>query len=238
MAQLGILQRGVTQDPHQSRFAVEIKHVRKAYGPSEENQVFSDLQFQLMHGTFVAAVGPIGSGKTTLVNMFAGIEKPTSGAIVVEGEEITRLDGDALASFRSKTIGLVPQIQSLIPELTISENVELPLHFLGVSREKRADRVEAVLDRVGISNDSERVVGTLSVGERQLVSVARALVNDPPILLLDEPTEALDPLMSEVILGLLRGDNLIAGKTIFVTTHDRRVVDLAKRTLRVRKKIP
>ncbi len=238
MAQLGILQRGVTQDPHQSRFAVEIKHVRKAYGPSEENQVFSDLQFQLMHGTFVAAVGPIGSGKTTLVNMFAGIEKPTSGAIVVEGEEITRLDGDALASFRSKTIGLVPQIQSLIPELTISENVELPLHFLGVSREKRADRVEAVLDRVGISNDSERVVGTLSVGERQIVSVARALVNDPPILLLDEPTEALDPLMSEVILGLLRGDNLIAGKTIFVTTHDRRVVDLAKRTLRVRKKIP
>lgn len=238
MAQLGILQRGVTQDPSQSRFAVEIKHVQKAYGPSEENQVFSDLQFQLMHGTFVAAVGPIGSGKTTLVNMFAGIEKPTSGAIIVEGEEITRLDGDALASFRSKTIGLVPQIQSLILELTISENVELPLHFSGVSREKRADRVEAVLDRVGISNDSERVVGTLSVGERQLVSVARALVNDPPILLLDEPTEALDPLMSEVILGLLRGDNLMAGKTIFVTTHDKRVVDLAKRTLRVRKKIP
>jgi ABC-type lipoprotein export system ATPase subunit len=91
---------------------------------------------------------------------------------------------------------------------------------------------------VGISSDSERVVSTLSVGERQLVSVARALVNDPPILLLDEPTEALDPLMSEVILGLLRGDNLMAGKTIFVTTHDKRVVDLAKRTLRVKKKIP
>jgi putative ABC transport system ATP-binding protein len=238
VAQLGILQRGITQDPRQSRFAVEMKHVRKAYGPSEENLVFSDLHFQLMQGTFVAAVGPIGSGKTTLVNMFAGIEKPTSGAIFVEGQEITALDGDALASFRSKTIGLVPQIQSLIPELTIRENVELPLHFSEVSREKRADRVEAVLDRVGISNDSERVVNTLSVGERQLVSVARALVNDPPILLLDEPTEALDPLMSEVILGLLRGDNLIAGKTIFVTTHDKRVVDLAKRTLRVRKKIP
>jgi putative ABC transport system ATP-binding protein len=238
VAQLGILQRGMTQDSGPSRFAVEIKHVRKAYGPSEENQVFSDLQFQLMHGTFVAAVGPIGSGKTTLVNMFAGIEKPTSGAIIVEGKEITGLDGDALASFRSKTIGLVPQVQSLIPELTIHENVELPLHFLGVNREKREDRVEAVLDRVGISSDSERVVSTLSVGERQLVSVARALVNDPPILLLDEPTEALDPFMSEVILGLLRGDNLIAGKTIFVTTHDKRVVDLAKRTLRVRKKIP
>lgn len=238
MAQLGILQRGITQGTPQGRFAVEIKHVRKAFGPSEENQVFSDLHFQLMQGTFVAAIGPIGSGKTTLVNMFAGIEKPTSGSIIVEGEEITRLDGDALASFRSKTIGLVPQAQSLISELTIYENVELPLHFSEGSRENRADRVEAVLDRVGISSDSERIVGTLSVGERQLVSVARALVNDPPILLLDEPTEALDPLMSEVILGLLRGDNLIAGKTIFVTTHDKRVVDLARKTLRVRKKIP
>jgi putative ABC transport system ATP-binding protein len=228
----------MTQDLRQNRFAVEVKHVRKTYGPTEENQVFSDLHFQLMQGTFVAAVGPIGSGKTTLVNMFAGIERPTSGTIVVEGEEITALGGDALASFRSRTIGLVPQIQSLIPELTIRENVELPLHFSGVSREKRADRMETVLDRVGISSDSDRVVGTLSVGERQLVSVARALVNDPPILLLDEPTEALDPLMSEVVLGLLRGDNLIAGKTIFVTTHDKRVMDLAKRTLRVRKKIP
>jgi len=228
----------MAQVSRHSRFAVEVKHVRKAYGPTEGNQVFSDLHFQLMHGTFVAAIGPIGCGKTTLLNMFAGIEKPTSGAIVVEGEEITRLDGDALAIFRSRTIGLVPQVQNLIPELTIWENVELPLHFSEASREKRADKVEKVLDRVGISGDSERVVGTLSVGERQLVSVARALVNDPPILLLDEPTEALDPLMSEVILGLLRGDNLTAGKTIFVTTHDKRVIGLAKRTLRVRTKIP
>jgi len=238
VAQLGVLQGGVAQAPRQSRFAVEVRHIRKSYGQNEENQVFSDLHFQLMHGTFVAAVGPIGCGKTTLVNMFAGMEKPTSGTIIVEGEEITGLDGDALAGFRSKTIGLVPQVQSLIPELTIHENVELPLHFSGVDEEKRADRVDTVLDRVGISGDSERIVGTLSVGERQLVSVARALVNDPPILLLDEPTEALDPLMSEVVLGLLRGDNLTAGKTIFVTTHDKRVVDLAKRTLRVRKKIP
>jgi putative ABC transport system ATP-binding protein len=215
-----------------------LRHVKKSYGAGEENEVYSDLHFQLLHGTFVAVVGPIGSGKTTLVNMIAGIEKPTSGSIIVEGEEITRMEGDALAAFRAKTIGLVPQIQNIIPELTVRENVELPLHFLGVDREKRADQVEQVLDRIGIGGDGDRLVETLSVGERQLVSIARAFVNDPPIMLLDEPTEALDPLMSEVILGILRGDNLIAGKTLFVTTHDKRVISLARRTLRIRKRIP
>jgi putative ABC transport system ATP-binding protein len=215
-----------------------LRHVKKSYGVGEEKEVYSDLHFQLLHGTFVAVVGPIGSGKTTLVNMIAGIEKPTSGSIIVEGDEITRMEGDALAAFRAKTIGLVPQIQNVIPELTVRENVELPLHFLGVEREKRADRVEQVLDRIGIGGDGDRLVETLSVGERQLVSIARAFVNDPPIMLLDEPTEALDPLMSEVILGILRGDNLIAGKTLFVTTHDKRVISLARRTLRIRKRIP
>jgi len=152
--------------------------------------------------------------------------------------DITKLQGDALAAFRAQNIGLVPQVQNLIPGLTIYENVELPLHFLNVGKPERGDRVEGVLDRIGIGGDADRMVETLSVGERQLVSIARALVNDPPILLLDEPTEALDPLMSEVILGILRGDNLIAGKTLFVTTHDKRVINLARRTLRIKKQIP
>lgn len=238
MAQLGVFQNLLASGDRQGKFAVELRHVRKSYGPEGEKEVYSDLNFQLLHGTFVAAVGPIGSGKTTLLNMFAGLERPTSGAILVNGEEITRLGGDAMASFRAQTIGLVPQVQNLIPGLTVRENVELPLHFTDASKEGKADRVRSVLDRMGISGDSERFVDTLSVGEKQLVMVARALVNDPPILLLDEPTEALDPLMSEVILGILRGDNLIAGKTLFVTTHDRRVTSIARRTLRIRKKIP
>lgn len=237
MAQLESYQRGVPQQG--SKFAVELKHVKKSYGEGERTQeVYTDLHFQLLHGTFVAATGPIGCGKTTLVNIFAGLEKPSSGSVVVHGQDITQLEEDEMAAFRAKYIGVVPQVQTLIPELTAYENVELPLKFAGADKEARRRMVEAVLDRVGITGEVDRIVGTLSVGERQMVSVARALVNNPPILLLDEPTEALDPLMSDVVLSLLRGDNLTAGKTIFVTTHDRRVTDLSKRTLRLKKKIP
>jgi len=219
----------------QNKFAVELKHVSKAYGEAE---VYSDLHFQLLRGTFVALVGPIGSGKTTMLNMLCGLERPTTGAIIVMGQEITKLSDDELGEFRAGTIGLVPQVQTLIPELTVRENVELPLHFAKIDRDTRQRKVDYVLEKIGIRGESKRIVSTLSVGERQMVAFARALVNDPPILLLDEPTEALDPLMSEVILGVLRGDNMTAGRTIFVTTHDRRVTELARRTLRVKKKIP
>lgn len=217
------------------RFSVEVKHVSKSYGDKE---IYADLHFQLLRGTFVALAGPIGSGKTTLINMFAGIERPTSGSITVMGRDLSTMDDDQLAAFRARTIGLVPQSQTLIPELTTYENVELPLHFLKVDRDTRRKKAEAAMEKIGVREDANKTVGTMSVGEKQMVSFARALVNDPPILLLDEPTEALDPLMAEVVLGILRGDNMTDGRTIFVTTHDKRITDLARRTLRVGKKIP
>ena len=217
------------------RFSVEVKHVSKSYG---EKEVYADLHFQLLRGTFVALAGPIGSGKTTLINMFAGIERPTSGSVTVMGRDLSAMDDDQLAAFRARTIGLVPQSQTLIPELTTYENVERPLRFLKVDRDVMRKKTEAAMEKIGIREDANKTVGTMSVGEKQMVSFARALVNDPPILLLDEPTEALDPLMAEVVLGILRGDNMTDGRTIFVTTHDKRITDLARRTLRVGKKIP
>ena len=238
MEEVNLFRQTRSIGPAKSRFALEFRHVRKAYSQTGENEVYSDLAFQLAHGTFVAAVGPIGSGKTTMVNLMSGLERPSAGSVIVEGKDITQLREDELATFRASNIGIVPQVQNLIGELTVRENVGLPLHFLGKGKKERVELTQRVLERTGLQEDESRLVGTMSVGEKQLVSMARALVCDPPILLLDEPTEALDPLIADVVLGILRGDNISAGKTIFVTTHDRRVVDLAKRTMRIKKKIP
>ena len=193
---------------------------------------------RVKRGEFVALAGPVGSGKTTLVNLLAGLERASSGSIQVLGKETTRLSARELTALRLASLGLVPQVQNLMQEFTVSQNVELPLFFLGEGeRESRLSRVREVLVLMGINADAERKVADLSVGEKQLVSIARAMVKDPPLLVMDEPTESLDPLVSEVILEMLRGDNALRAKTLIIATHDKRIIELATRTVRMNAKI-
>ncbi|TLX98662.1 MAG: ATP-binding cassette domain-containing protein [Thaumarchaeota archaeon] len=216
----------------------QLTHVSKVFLEPKRREVFTDVNMRVKRGEFVALAGPVGSGKTTLVNLLAGIERASSGSIQVLGKETTRLSGRELTTLRLASLGLVPQVQNLMQEFTVSQNVELPLFFLGEGeRESRLSRVREVLVLMGINADAERKVADLSVGEKQLVSIARAMVKDPPLLVMDEPTESLDPLVSEVILEMLRGDNALRAKTLIIATHDKRIIELATRTVRMNAKI-
>ena len=216
----------------------QLTHVSKVFLEPKRREVFTDINMRVKRGEFVALAGPVGSGKTTLVNLLAGLERASSGSIQVLGKETTRLSGRELTALRLASLGLVPQVQNLMQEFTVSQNVELPLFFLGEGeRESRLSRVQEVLALMGISADAERKVADLSVGEKQLVSIARAMVKDPPLLVMDEPTESLDPLVSEVILEMLRGDNALRAKTLIIATHDKRIIELATRTVRMNAKI-
>lgn len=242
MEQVGLTRRR-TQE-RAAAYAIELVHVRKVYGHNFQTrkEVFLDVSLRAVPGEFIAISGPIGCGKTTLVNLIAGLDRPNTGLIRVQGVETTRLTDDQFAELRSMTIGLVPQVQSLLDDLTVFENVEVPLYFLAQSKQKldgrsRRDRVEETLKRMGLLSDARRKVGALSVGERQMIAIARALVTDPPILLMDEPTESLDPVMSDMVLELLRGDNMTRGRTVLVTSHDKNLSSMASRTIRLKKRL-
>ena len=216
----------------------QLTHVSKSFLEPMRREVFTDVNIRVKRGEFVALAGPVGSGKTTLVNLLAGLERPSSGSIQVLGRETTRISGRELTALRLTSLGLVPQVQNLLQGFTVSQNVELPLFFLGEGgRESRLSRVQEVLVLMGINADAERKIADLSVGEKQLVSIARAMVKDPPLLVMDEPTESLDPLVSELILEMLRGDNALRAKTLIIATHDKRIIELATRTVRMSAKI-
>ena len=199
----------------------------------ENNTIFSNVNLEIQSGEIIAAKGTIGSGKTTLLNLICGIMKPDSGRIYIDKYDITKLSSDKLSTLRAKIFGIVPQKTNLVPELSISQNLELPLIFSGIDKNKRQSIVNQTLDKLGLISLSDRLAGTLSVGESEIVSIARSMVNDPPILLMDEPTEGLDPIISEMILSLIRGDSIMNQKTVFITTHDERILNIANRVIQV-----
>tara|TARA_B100001750_G_scaffold248279_1_gene277989 strand:- start:3176 stop:3838 length:663 start_codon:yes stop_codon:yes gene_type:complete len=213
---------------------VKLTNVTMGYNTlTHKTDVFKNFNLEVKKGDFVALVGQIGSGKTSLINLICGFNKPLNGKIYVEGQDITSLNNEKLINLRSRLIGIVPQTQNLIHNLTVSENIQLPLVINKYSKSDLSERVTKILEMMNLVNYSEMLVKYLSVGERQLVAVARSFASDPPLILMDEPTEALDPVMSELVMGFIRGTNLLKGKTLIITTHDKKIMDIAQRIIRI-----
>ncbi|MBI1955022.1 MAG: ABC transporter ATP-binding protein [Acidobacteria bacterium] len=208
--------------PSPSKIGVRTSGVSRHYqlGPAVIRAV-DEVSLEIAQGEFVALLGASGSGKSTLLHLLAGLDRPTSGSIEIEGRDLARLSAEELSHHRRKTVGIVFQAFFLIPSMTLFENVELPLRFAEVERGDRQQRAQEALERVGLTARLSHRPGELSGGEQQRASLARALVNRPSLLLADEPTGNLDSRTGEEILNLIREFNETLGMTVVLITHER-----------------
>ena len=188
-------------------------------GQSEIRAV-NDVSFSVSAGEFVALLGTSGSGKSSLLNLIAGLDTPTGGSVSVGGRDLARMSRDDLARYRRSTVGMVFQAFNLVPAMTVLENVELPMRFAEVPREYRMERARKALERVGLGQRLEHRPSELSGGEQQRASLARALVNSPSLLLADEPTGNLDSRTGSEIMDLIHQINT-EGTTVLMVTHER-----------------
>ena len=195
-----------------------------------ELTVLNDISFAVEPGGFVAVVGPSGSGKTTLLGLLAGLDRPTSGTVHLDGADLTTLDGDALARLRGGKVGFVFQSFQLIPTLTARENVQVPLELRG---EAAADRATELLERVGLADRADHYPAQLSGGEQQRVAIARAFSSRPKVLFADEPTGNLDARTGAGIIDLMTELNRDLGTTLVLVTHDLDLAGRARRTIRL-----
>jgi putative ABC transport system ATP-binding protein len=210
---------------------VSASSLSKIYGKNEVRvEVLKDVDLDVEEGEFIVIGGPSGSGKTTLLNIVGGIDKPTSGRIIVFGEDLEAKDEDFLASFRCNNIGFVFQSYNLVSTLTVAENVAFPMEWARKEENHVRKRVEELLGLVGLQHRAEHFPFQLSGGEQQRVAFARALANDPPLLLVDEPTGNLDVKTSKRIIQILAAMKN-EGKTIIVATHDEQISELAHQEL-------
>jgi putative ABC transport system ATP-binding protein len=205
---------------------IELRDVSKTVtSGGEPLTILHSLTAVIPRGQFVAIVGPSGSGKSTLLGLIAGLDAPSSGAVLIDGIDITRLDEDALARLRGEKIGFVFQFFHLIPSLTAHENVAVPMEIAGVADASR--RAHVLLEEVGLTGRSHHYPSQLSGGEQQRVALARALANDPAIVLADEPTGNLDSANGRHIMDLLQSIHRSRGATLVLVTHDRELAAMA-----------
>lgn len=206
---------------------VETKDLNKIYPMGEtEVRALSGLNVSIPAGSFTVIMGPSGSGKSTLLYLIGGLDWPTSGNILVGGEEIATMDENALAEYRRNKVGFIFQSFNLVANMTAEANVAFPLRFAGVKKKARVERAEVLMEQVGLKDRIGHKPTELSGGQQQRVAIARALINDPPLILADEPTGNLDSTSGLAIIKLLN-ELREAGKTILIATHDPRMLNYA-----------
>jgi putative ABC transport system ATP-binding protein len=212
---------------------IELREVSKTVlSGSEPLTILHPLSTTIPRGQFVAIVGPSGSGKSTLLGLIAGLDAPSSGAVLIDEVDITRLDEDSLARLRGEKIGFVFQFFHLIPSLTAYENVAVPMEIRGVA--KAASHARQLLEEVGLTDRAHHYPSQLSGGEQQRVAIARALANDPPIVLADEPTGNLDSTNGRHIMELLQSVHRTRNTTLVLVTHDAELAGMADTRITLR----
>ena len=211
---------------------LEVQHISKTYGKGETKvNALNDVSFSVEQGEFVAIIGPSGSGKSTLLHILGGVDTPSSGNVIINGVNIATLNETALAIFRRRQIGLIYQFYNLIPILTVEENLTLPLLLDGRKPDKR--QIEELIRTLGLEKRIKHLPNQLSGGQQQRVSIGRALVNNPALLLADEPTGNLDSENSREIISLLRKFNKEHKQTVIIITHDERIAVSADRVIAI-----
>jgi putative ABC transport system ATP-binding protein len=213
---------------------VTLNKVSKAFRKGDETiRPLDDVDLEITDGEFVSLMGPSGTGKSTLLNLVSGIDRPDSGTITVDGTEVTSLSRGRLADWRAANMGYIFQTHNLIPVLTAYENVELPTLLLKMPAAERRQRVELALEAVGLSDRSDHFPRQLSGGQEQRVGIARAIVAHPRVVVADEPTGSLDADTSEQIQVLLQRLNRELKITLLMVTHDQNVASIASRVLKM-----
>ena len=218
-----------------SPFIKAVGLTKKFLKGSQEIIPVNELSFEVEKSEFISLMGPSGSGKTTLLNLIGGIDSPTHGDLYVGGHALHDMDREKLTRWRSREVGYVFQLYHLMPILTAFENVELPLLLQNLSKKERYERVESVLDQVGLSDRLDHFPRELSGGQEQRVAIARALVSAPSLIVADEPTGDLDRESADEILDLLEDLSTKQKKTIVMVTHDPKAADRANRCLALEK---
>ena len=213
---------------------IHARDLRKTYHVGDQMvQALDGLDLDIHTNEYVALMGPSGSGKSTLMNMLGCLDSPTSGKYILSGQDVSRLDDDALADIRNREIGFVFQTFNLLPRYTALENVALPMVYAGMGKAERMARAEEVLHQVGLGDRMDHRPNELSGGQRQRVAVGQALVMKPSIILADEPTGNLDTATSQEVMELF-GDIQKSGNTVILVTHEEDIAAYAHRTVRLR----